>query len=230
MATAGTFRSLEEKHEDYDRQAKASFASHTRRRGLFVSTIFLPKNRIIILPVLISIHAGLRRRVEKRSSRARAGGTWPPATLRGWMFKERRRKVGRVSRWFVDDRVYVLHLLVHTYTSWKVASWAEQKGWMYTWSCETPRAEEGGKKERSARHVTPARSSIPYWNPPGPTWPIQGEIYPAALPATYIPTSVPSSRLCPHPPGIPTSPMWTDEPSTHRCRVTYPRPSRKDRV
>ena len=28
---------------------------------------------------------------------------------------------------------------------------------------------EGGKKERSARHVTPARSSIPYWNPPGPT-------------------------------------------------------------
>lgn len=125
MATAGTFRSLEEKHEDYDRQAKASFASHTRRRGLFVSTIFLPKNRIIILPVLISIHPGLRRRVEKRSSRARAGGTWPPATLRGWMFKERRRKVGRVSRWFVDDRVYVLHLLVHTYTSWKVASWAK---------------------------------------------------------------------------------------------------------
>lgn len=167
MATAGTFRSLEEKHEDYDRQAKASFASHTRRRGLFISTIFLPKNRIIILPVLISIHAGLRRRVEKRSSRARAGGTWPPQPF---VVECLKKGEGKSVACRGDLSMTVCMCCIFWYTHTQAERWPrEQKGWMYTWSCETPRAEEGGKKERSARHVTPARSSIPYWNPPGPT-------------------------------------------------------------
>ena len=133
-----------------------------------------------------------------------------------WMFKERRRKVGRVSRWFVDDRVYVYYIfLVHTHTHTKGGLVRGAKG-LDIYLAVREEEREGGKKERSARHVTSARSSIPYWNPPGPTWPIQGEIYPAALPATYIPTSVPSSRLrlCLHP-GIPAFPSpWTVHPGS----------------
>lgn len=46
-------------------------------------------------------------------------------------------------------RVYVASFwYTHTYTRGKVASCAEQKGWIYTWSCETLRAEEEGKEGR----------------------------------------------------------------------------------